>query len=71
MKDRLNNFIIQQVNKILEFGDTELISEDYLSFITNNYDFIINIYSKMCDRDKDKNIFKSLSQIAERINKEI
>ena len=63
MKERLINFIKEQVNLILELGKEDLLPSEYLAVLINNIELISNLYTNDKTQNKENELKNSLSVI--------
>ena len=63
MKERLINFIKNQVNLILELGKEDLLPSEYLAVLINNIELISNLYTNDKTQNKENELKNSLSVI--------
>lgn len=66
MKDMIKTLLKNQINRIVELGDKELLSPEYLTMLFDNFDFISFLFTE--DKNKtDTKFLESLSVLVSKI----
>lgn len=65
MKNKIDDLMKKQINFIIDAGQNTLLSPDYLSFILENYDYIVSTLNET--ENVDKHIANSLSILVSRL----
>ena len=53
MKDSINKVLLEQLNRIISLSKEKLLSEEYLSFIVTNYEFLTKLDFRKYKYDND------------------